>query len=263
MRLFLAATVAILTGVSLAVIRPAILTDGERGAAASIRESRMRADTRFLSSDLLEGWSPEAPGARLARAYLASRFEALALEPGASGDSWEQGSNVIARLPGRDPELAKEVVLFTAHHDGTLDNAAGLATLLAVAEAFTALPERPRRSILFAALATDAQGLLSPQRTVAHIDLDGGHRGASTFRLGAGQSTLDDWLRAIAEAQGRHVALEGFPDETAYAFSGTVEDAQLVFLLGVKVADAPRPPSWRPGDELEAAQRKALAEIGQ
>lgn len=260
MRLLLAGTLATLTAASLAAIRPAILTDGERGAAASIRESQMRADRRFLSSDLLEGRGPEASGGRLARAYLASRFEALALEPAAGGGSWEQGSHVIARLPGRDADLAKEVVLFTAHHDGTLDDAAGLATLLAVAEAFTALPERPRRSILFAVLASDEQGLLSPQRTVAHIDLDGGERG--TFRLGAGQSTLDDWIRAIAEAQGRRVALGRFPDTAAYAFSGTVEDAQLVFLLGAKVAEAPRPPSWRPDDELEAAHGKALAEIG-
>jgi len=45
-------------------------------------------------------------------------------------------------------------------------------------------------------------------------------------------------------------------------FEGAVEDAQLLFLLGAKVADAPLAPAWRPGDEFEAARKKALAELG-
>jgi Zn-dependent M28 family amino/carboxypeptidase len=45
-------------------------------------------------------------------------------------------------------------------------------------------------------------------------------------------------------------------------FSGMVEDARLLFLLGVKVANAPHAPSWRPGDEFEAARKTALSEIG-
>jgi hypothetical protein len=45
-------------------------------------------------------------------------------------------------------------------------------------------------------------------------------------------------------------------------FSGSVEDAQLVFHLGVKVANAAQLPVWRPGDEFEAARKKALAEAG-
>jgi len=45
-------------------------------------------------------------------------------------------------------------------------------------------------------------------------------------------------------------------------FSGAVEDARLLFHLGAKVADAPLAPAWRPGDEFEAARRKALADVG-
>jgi len=55
----------------------------------------MRADIRFLSSDLLEGRGPATRGDRLARAYLASRFEAIGLEPGAPGGAWEQPFDLV------------------------------------------------------------------------------------------------------------------------------------------------------------------------
>ena len=41
-----------------------------------------------------------------------------------------------------------------------------------------------------------------------------------------------------------------------------VEDAQLAFLLGLKVANETALPAWRPGDEFEAARKKALASLG-
>jgi Zn-dependent M28 family amino/carboxypeptidase len=41
---------------------------------------------------------------------------------------------------------------------------------------------------------------------------------------------------------------------------GAVEDAQLLFYVGVKVANGARMPSWNPGDEFEAARKQAIAE---
>jgi hypothetical protein len=46
-------------------------------------------------------------------------------------------------------------------------------------------------------------------------------------------------------------------------YSGALEDGQLLFYLGLKVANAPRKPAWKPGDEFEAARRAALKEIGE
>jgi Zn-dependent M28 family amino/carboxypeptidase len=43
--------------------------------------------------------------------------------------------------------------------------------------------------------------------------------------------------------------------------SGAVEDAQLIFYLGLKVANAARMPAWKPGDEFEGARQKALAAV--
>ena len=156
-------------------------------------------------------------------------------------------ANVVGRLAGSDASgLAKEAVVYTAHHDhygvkaeasgepavynGALDNAAGVATLLAVAEAFAALPERPRRSILFASVTAEEQGLLGSQYLARHLPLRPGLvaanvniDGASIWGrtedvpvIGLGKSSLDDWIRAIAETQGRRVVPEAFPDKGSY-----------------------------------------------
>jgi hypothetical protein len=553
MRFLLAGTLATVIAAGLATIRPPVLTEGEKAAAREIREDRMRGDIRFLSSDLLEGRGPATRGDALARAYIASRLEAIGLEPGAPGRCWEQPvdlvgvtatcppvlrvvrgeagedlrlvddyvaysgvpesavtlqdaeivfvgygivapeyrwddykgadlrgrvllflndepaadprlfagerrlcygrwdykhdmaarvgaagaillhtdasagygwkvvqaswtgeqlslpaapgeptlpvkawvteaagrriarlagrdldslraaaqtrdfrpvplgvrvsltlkndvrrsatANVVGLLRGRDPELAREAVLYTAHHhhygvkpghsgepvvgSGALDNASGVAALLGIAEAFVALPERPRRSILFAAVAAEEHGLLGSEhlarhppvptgRLAANINMDGMNiwgRTRDVPVIGLGKSSLDDWIRAVAEAQGRVVVPEAFPDEGAYYRSdhlsfarvgvpaayvdagtevlgkppgwgrarqrewedaryhqpsddltpdwdlaGAAEDARLLFHVGAKVADAPLAPSWRRGDEFEAARKWALAE---
>ncbi|HYG47804.1 MAG TPA: M28 family metallopeptidase [Allosphingosinicella sp.] len=87
--------------------------------------------------------------------------------------------NVVAVLPGSDPVLKDEYVLVMGHldHDGVdeslpgkdkiyngaLDNAAGIATLLEAARALAASPDRARRSILFAAVTAEEDGLLGAQ----------------------------------------------------------------------------------------------------
>lgn len=453
MRLAVAGALAALTAAGLASLRPAVLTSEEQAAADAIRERSMRADVRFLSSDLLEGRGPSTHGDRLAEQYIASRFEAIGLQPGAGDGSWRQpfdlvaveprcpdvlrvtrdadhvdlrfpedyvaasgvqaeearlddaeivfvgygivapeygwddfkdadvrgkvllimnndpesdpslfagkrrlyygrwdykyetaarhgaagaiiihtdrsagygwavvqnsftgerfflpssggpelqveawttdeasrrivrlggrdldalraaaerrdfrpvplgvrlslrlhnrmerrqSVNVIGRLDGSDPRLHDEAVLYTAHHDhlgvksdpgggkviynGALDNASGVAQLLAIAEAFAALPERPARTILFAAVGAEEQGLLGstylaahspvpPGRLAADINMDGMNiwgRTRDVAVVGLGKSSLDEWIGLLAEAQGRTVVPEAFPEKGAY-----------------------------------------------
>jgi Zn-dependent M28 family amino/carboxypeptidase len=86
-----------------------------------------------------------------------------------------QSPNVVARLPGSDPTLRDECVVYTAHLDhlgigkpvkgdsiynGALDNASGSADLLEVARAFSSMNPRPRRSILFVSVTGEEAGLL-------------------------------------------------------------------------------------------------------
>jgi hypothetical protein len=83
--------------------------------------------------------------------------------------------NVLAMLPGSDPELRHEYVVLSAHFDhvgvgqpmdgdsiynGADDNASGTTALLEVARALASLPEAPRRSVLFAHVSGEEKGLL-------------------------------------------------------------------------------------------------------
>ncbi len=143
-----------------------------------------------------------------------------------------QTANVLAKLPGRDAALSPQLVLLTAHHDhlgrlervtgdnicnGALDNASGVAAVLTLARALTSLPERPRRSILFAALAGEEQGLLGSQFLAEHppvplgqlaadVNIDGINiwgRTRDVTVIGLGKSSIDGVLRGLAATQGR------------------------------------------------------------
>jgi hypothetical protein len=258
----------------------------------------------------------------------------------------QQTANVLGKLAGSDPRLAAEAVLYTAHHDhlgidasakpgadaiynGAHDNASGVAQMLGVAEAMKALPVGPKRSVIFAAVGVEEQGLLGseylaahlpvvPGRLAANINIDGIQifgRTRDLTMVGLGKSNLDDRIKALAAMQGRVVVPDQFPDKgffyrsdqfnlarigvpAAYFdngtevigkpggwgkerigeweekhyhqvsdeltpewnFDGAVEDGQLCFYLGVQVANALRMPAWKPGDEFEAARKKALAD---
>ncbi len=155
-------------------------------------------------------------------------------------------ANVLGLIPGRDPVLKDQVVVFSAHHDhfgigkpnakgdaiynGAVDNATGVAQVLAIAKAFMALPERPRRSLLFAIVSLEEYGLLgsayyaaNPTFPVERIAADINFDAANTFgrtrdveQVGRGKSSLDGVIEAAAALQGRVVVDEAFPDRGAY-----------------------------------------------
>jgi Zn-dependent M28 family amino/carboxypeptidase len=162
-----------------------------------------------------------------------------------------QTANVVARLPGRDPRRAGEAVLVTAHLDhlgtkdgvapgddpifnGAVDNASGVAGLLAAARAAAALPRRPARTLVFAALGAEEQGLLGSAwlvrkppvpvgRIAAVVNLDGMNvfgRTRDVTLVGLGKSSLDDLLVPLARWQGRVVKDDPFPEKGSFFRSG-------------------------------------------
>jgi hypothetical protein len=144
--------------------------------------------------------------------------------------------NVAALIPGRDPARRHEVVAFTAHYDhlgagvpdasgdsiynGFSDNAAGVAMLLAVADALRQDP--PARSVLFLFFTGEERGLLGStyyvsvplvplERTVAVINLDAGAPPAPpvSWRISGGtRSSLGEEAARIAREHGWTVRLE-------------------------------------------------------
>jgi Zn-dependent M28 family amino/carboxypeptidase len=267
----------------------------------------------------------------------------------------KESENVVGMIPGSDAKLAREAVFYTAHHDhfgikigakvadpsaaptkadniynGAVDNASGVASILGVAAAFAGLPKPPRRSVYFAFVTAEEQGLLGSEylarhppvpagRIAADINIDSANwfgRTRDVSLIGLGKSSLDDDVVALAKWQGRRVEPDQFPDQgifyrsdqfslakvgvpaayvkfgtdvigkpegwgqqqaefyrktvyhqpsdelnDSWEFAGAVEDAQLAFLLGCRVADADAMPVWKKGDEFEGARKKALAEV--
>jgi len=164
--------------------------------------------------------------------------------------SSKRTANVGGVLPGSDPELAKQWIVYTAHHDhlgtaaadetslegedriynGALDNGAGVAQVLAIARAYQELPRPPKRSTLFLFVAGEEQGLLGskyfarnptvpPGRLAANINYDGGNIWGPTTDVtlvGAGKSTLDQVAEAVAASQGRTIEPDQNTDKGYY-----------------------------------------------
>ena len=91
--------------------------------------------------------------------------------------------NVLAKLPGTDAVLGKDAVLYTAHYDhlgidpslpgdkiynGANDNATGCGILLELARVWGAMPIAAPRSILFASVTAEEQGLLGSEYLGKH-----------------------------------------------------------------------------------------------
>ena len=99
-----------------------------------------------------------------------------------------ESNNVLAILPGSDRK-SDEAVIYTAHYDhfgvrpdmpgdnifnGAADNATGCGILLEVARAFGAAAQKPRRSIIFAAVTAEEQGLLGSEYLGKHPPIPAG-----------------------------------------------------------------------------------------
>lgn len=186
-------------------------------------------------------------------------------------------ANVLGLIEGSDPELKDEVVIYTAHHDhlgmgtpnedgdniynGAMDNATGVAQILAIARALKALPEAPRRSVLINHVGAEEQGLLGSKyyaanptfpagKIAANINYDGGniwgHTHDTTF-IGLGKSSIDEIAVMIAEEQGRVVKPDQFSDKGYFYRSDQFSFARIgvpAMYLDTGTDFVDRPPGW-------------------
>lgn len=84
-----------------------------------------------------------------------------------------QGYNVVAEIPGTDPQLGDELVMLGGHLDswhaatGATDNAAGCAVMMEAVRILQKLEVRPRRTIRIALWSGEEQGLMGSRGYVA------------------------------------------------------------------------------------------------
>ena len=153
--------------------------------------------------------------------------------------------NVIAKLPGADPRLKDEYVIYTAHWDhfghcaavdgddicnGALDNASGTAMMLEIARKMKTVQPAPKRTLLFLSVTAEEQGLLGSEyygnfplypleKTLGVINIDGVNQWGRTSDLvvvGLGASDLDDYAAAAAKEQNRTLKADAEPEKGFY-----------------------------------------------
>lgn len=154
--------------------------------------------------------------------------------------------NIIGVLPGNDPTANSEWVVYTAHYDhlgkneelktadkifnGAIDNASGCAGVLAIARATAAMKGELRRSVMFAFVCSEEQGLLGSrwysqnplvpvEKTVANINVDGLNVLEPTKEIeviGSGQNDLEARLARILAQDNRTVTADTEPSGGYY-----------------------------------------------
>ena len=155
-----------------------------------------------------------------------------------------RSENVVGIVRGRDPRLAKEYVAYSAHWDhlgigpavngdsiynGALDNASGVADMLAVARLAAASP-KPKRSQLFVFVTAEESGLLGSEyfaanptvpvtQIVANLNVDGGNlfgRTRDLRVLGEKKSSLGPQLAAMVKPSGITLSPEEHPEAGSF-----------------------------------------------
>lgn len=156
-----------------------------------------------------------------------------------------ESSNVIAQLPGSDPNLKNEYVVLSAHVDhlgigepingdriynGAMDNGSGSAALLDVAASLKKSPEKLKRSLLFVFVTGEEKGLLGSKYFTAHPTVKAGSMVADInidmflpivplkflTILGLNESDLGQMAASIAESLGVKPQPDPEPQRNAF-----------------------------------------------
>jgi Zn-dependent M28 family amino/carboxypeptidase len=159
-----------------------------------------------------------------------------------------ESDNVVARLPGTDPALADETVVFSAHLDhvgispagegdrinnGATDNALGSAILLELARQMVRSTVKPKRSAVFLLVTAEEKGLLGAEYfaeyptvpaagIVANINMDmpvAFTELTDVISFGAEHSTLGPLVARAVAASGMTISPDPLPEETVFVRS--------------------------------------------
>ncbi len=183
--------------------------------------------------------------------------------------------NVVAVLPGSDPLLANEYVVYTAHLDhigklnsqgneegqgdlinnGALDNASGISVMLETARLFSQ-GKPPRRSVLFVAVTAEEKGLVGSEyfamnptvpigSIVSELNLDMPvllYDFGDVIAFGAEHSSLGNTVREAAQSFGIELTPDPFPEQNIFVRSDHYRFVQqgvpsVYLVTGVKSLD--------------------------
>ncbi|MDX2219106.1 MAG: M28 family metallopeptidase [Burkholderiales bacterium] len=215
------------------------------GASLSLKTAeKLLAPTGARLADLVAAANDRKPPARLDFGVTVHMAHKSILKDVTS-------SNVVAVIPGSDPVLKDEYVVFMGHLDhiglatapglkpgddkinnGAIDNATGIATLLETARIFAG-GEKPKRSIMLLAVTGEEKGLIGSdyfamfptvdkKKLAAVINLDMpillfDFRDVIAF--GIEQSTMDIPTRRAVEKRGLSLTPDPWPNQRIFTRS--------------------------------------------
>ena len=157
-------------------------------------------------------------------------------------------SNVIGYIEGSDNDLKHEYLVFSSHLDhlgirgekdgdniynGAYDNAAGIGSILEIAKVISSMPQKPKRSIIFAAVTAEEKGLqgssyfvknplIPNENIIANINIDMPYLGfpvADLHAFGAEHSSLFDAVKTATDYLGIQFTPDPLPEEVRFVRS--------------------------------------------
>ena len=153
--------------------------------------------------------------------------------------------NVVGKVMGSDNHLKSQAILYTAHYDhlgihpnepgdniynGATDNATGCGILLELARAFSGARQKPKRTVLLAAVTAEEQGLLGSEYLGMHppiparnISLDLNFDDIQPFgepeqlvASGSERTTAYPVVESVAQAFGMAIQPDDHPEAGHY-----------------------------------------------
>ncbi len=246
---------------------------GEDGRAFSVAPSIMASASLSASgaaklfagetADFAALQAKEAAGEGAPKGFTLKKTATLA---GASVLADASSDNVIGVIEGADRELRNEVILLTAHLDhvgvlksakagedainnGAIDNAGGVAVLIEAANAFREAGVRPKRTVAFAAVTAEENGLIGSDylarnpvfggaRVVANVNIDmpiALYPFTDVIAFGAERSSIGPAVGRAAQAMGIALSPDPIPGENLFVrsdhYSFVKQGAPAIFLV--------------------------------
>lgn len=258
-----------------------------------------------MAHDSMRGRATPSPELDAVAEWIGREFAEMGLTPAGDDGTFIQrfplpngqagtAPNVVGLLPGSDPALRDEYVVYSAHMDhvgvgpptlaspdsiynGADDDASGTATVMEVAEALASLDPAPRRSFLFVLVSGEERGLWGSDwftanppvpvtSMVANLNADmvGRNWTDTIVAIGKEHSSLGETLERVNEAHpelGMTAVDDLWPGERFYFRSDHFNFARrgvpaLFFFNGT------HEDYHQPSDEVEKIDAEKAARIG-
>jgi len=253
---------------------------------------RLMAHVRFLADDKLKGRGIGTPELDEAADHIAKAFKEAGLA--VTEDSWEEEGgpggrtvtlrNVLALVPGTNPEWKDQCVVVGAHydhlglgwpdvrkgyegqiHNGADDNASGVAVLLELARVLA--DSKPPRTIVLAAFSGEEWGLRGSRHFVkstklkptSMVNMDCvGRLGAQKLTL-LGTGTAEEW-KHIAMGVGYATGVEAqcIPQDPGGSDQVSFQEAGIP---AIQLFTGPHEDYHRPTDDVEKIDAEGMVKV--